>query len=139
MLMLNETLLVSDVISVQVIKNVCKSILENHPAISCYLFGSYAKGCPKRTSDIDLLLLFDREIHEYKIICNIKEALRDSFLSIEKYCNPIYEYKNSINSDSSILFRGYIHYGILLSGQNVLPLMKNETIEELKSLEYTHY
>ncbi len=137
--MIDETFLVSDVVSLQVIKDVCKSALENYPDISCYLFGSYAKGSPKRTSDIDLLLLFDREIYEYKIICDIKDSLHESFLAIEKYCNPIYGYKNSIDKDSSILFRQYIHYGILLSGQNLLLLMKDETSEELKSLEYTHY
>ena len=135
----DETLLVSDVVSLQVIKDVCKSILENYPDISCYLFGSYAKGNPNRTSDIDLLLLFDGEIYEYKIICHIKEALHNAFLDISKYCNPIHGYKKHINSDSSILFRQYIRYGILLSGQNILPLMKNETLQELKSLEYTNY
>jgi len=83
--------------------------------------------------------LFDKEIHDYKIICKIEALLRESFLAIEKYCNPIHGYKNSINRDSGILFRQYVHYGVLLSGQNILPLMKNETLEELNSLEYTRY
>jgi len=131
--------MISDVISLQNIKDICKDILENHPDISCYLFGSYAKGSPNRVSDIDLLLLFDKEIHNHTIICQIKDALQDSFSAIEKYCSPIYGYKKNINSDSSILFRQYIHYGILLSGQNILPLIKNETLRKLKSLEYTHY
>ncbi len=48
------------------------NILENHPNISCYLFGSYVKGSPNRRSDIDLLLLFDGEVHEHKIIFDIK-------------------------------------------------------------------
>ncbi len=135
----NETLLVSNVVSLYIIKNVCKSILGKYPDISCYLFGSYAKGNPNRMSDIDLLLLFDRDIHDYKIICHIKEVLHNAFLDISKYCYPIYGFKNNINNDSSILFRQYVHYGVLLSGQNILPLMKNETLQELKSLEYTHY
>ena len=135
----DETLVDSDVISLQVIKDVCKSILKNYPDISCYLFGSYAKGIPNRTSDIDLLLFFDKEIHDYEIICKIEALLRESFLAIEKYCNPIHGYKNSINRDSSILFRQYVHYGVLLSDQNILPIMKNETLEDLNSLEYTHY
>ena len=139
MFVLDETLLFSDVVSLQIIKDVCRNVLENYLDISCYLFGSYAKGSPNRTSDIDLLLLFDKEVHEYKTIRDIKESLSESFLAIEKYCNPIYGYKNSIDRDSSILFRQYIHYGVLLSGQDILPLMKNETLEELKSLEYTHY
>jgi len=132
-------LIISPVISHQEIKKVCQSILENYPDISCYLFGSYAKGTPTETSDIDLLILFDKETYEYKTIFKIKDLLHDSFLAIEKYCNPIYGYRNNINNDSSILFRQYVHYGILLSGQNILPLMKNETVSELKSLEYTHY
>jgi len=137
--MTDDTLLVSDVISLECIKDVCSSVLSSYPYVSCYLFGSYVKGKPNRVSDIDLLLLFDNDEHKYKMISQIKNALHDSFLAIEKFCNPIYGYKNSINSDSSILIRQYIHYGILVSGQNILPLMKNETQEELKSLEYTHY
>jgi len=59
MLVTDETLLVSDVVSLQVIiKDVCKSILENYPDISCYLFGSYAKGNPNRTSDINKIEAF---------------------------------------------------------------------------------
>ena len=135
----DETLMDSDVISLKLIKEVCKSILKNYPDISCYLFGSYAKGNPSRTSDIDLLLFFDKEIHDYEIICKIEALLRESFLTIEKYCNPIHGYKNSINKDSGILFRQYVHYGVLLSGPNILPLLNNETLEELNSLEYTHY
>jgi predicted nucleotidyltransferase len=134
-----ETLIESDVISLQVIKNECSNILKNYPEISCYLFGSYAKGSPNRTSDIDLLLLFNKEMNDYKIICKVEALLKESFLAIEKYCNPIHVYKDRINRDSSILFRQYVHCGILLSGQNILPLMKNETLEELNSLEYTHY
>lgn len=135
----NGTLLISDIISLESIKNVCIRVLSSYPHVSCYLFGSYAKGSPNRASDIDLLLLFDREAHTYQIISQIKNALHDSFLAVEKFCNPIYGYKNRINSDSSILFRQYIHYGILVYGRSMLPLMKNETQEELESLEYTHY
>ncbi len=55
----------SNVISLQVIENICTSVLKDSPDVSCYLFGSYAKGTPKRTSDIDLLLFFDQDTHSY--------------------------------------------------------------------------
>ena len=135
----DKTLLVNDIVTLQTIKEVCENILSEYPSVSCYLFGSYAKGDPKRTSDIDLLLLFDKKIHTHQIIYQIKDALHNSFLVIQKYCNPIHGYKNSIKSDSHILLRQYVHYGILLSGQSVLPIMKKETLQELKRLEYTNY
>lgn len=139
MLVSDDALTVSDIISLQNIKDICRDTLKNHPDISCYLFGSYAKNKPTIYSDIDLLLLFDENIYDYKTICNIKNELQSSFKLINKYCNPIYGYKNNINNDSSILLRQYIHYGILISGQDMLPLMKKESQEQLKKLEYSNY
>ncbi len=134
-----DKLLDSDVISLQVIKDVCKNVLKDSPDVSCYLFGSYAKGTPKRTSDIDLLLFFDQDTHSYQAIFEIEEQLRERFLKIDKFCNPIHSYKNSINSDNGILFRQYVLYGSLLTGPDVTPLMKKESMEELNKLEYAHY
>ena len=139
MLITNKTLLVSDVVSLQVIEDICKSVLREYPDVSCYLFGSYAKGTPKRTSDIDLLLFFDKDTHNYQMIFEIEEQLRECFMGIEKCCNPIHGYKNSINSDHSVLFRQYVQYGVLLMGPDIAPFMKKESMEELNRLEYTHY
>lgn len=64
------------VLTVEVIKEVCKRIFEEYPVKYCYLFGSYAKGKAKETSDIDLLI--STEITGLKFF-GLVEALRTGF------------------------------------------------------------
>lgn len=44
------------VLNLDEIKKICISVLSKHPVEYCYLFGSYAKGKAKPTSDVDLLI-----------------------------------------------------------------------------------
>lgn len=44
------------ILTLEEIKKVCVSILSKYPVEYCYLFGSYAKGKAKPTSDVDLLI-----------------------------------------------------------------------------------
>lgn len=44
------------VLTLEEIKKICASILSKYPVEYCYLFGSYAKGKAKPSSDIDLLI-----------------------------------------------------------------------------------
>ncbi len=37
----------------------CKKVLDGYSVKYCILFGSYAKGCPDETSDVDLLISTD--------------------------------------------------------------------------------
>lgn len=43
-------------LSIDEIKSKVKKVLDKYDVNFCYLFGSYAKGCPKETSDVDLLI-----------------------------------------------------------------------------------
>ena len=113
--------------------------LKNCEGLSCYLFGSYAKAKAKQSSDVDLLLLMDKKRYDYRAVHKIQDTLEDAFAKIEKYCRPIYGYVENINNDSSILFRQYIGYGVLMYGDDLQESMRQETQERLQALEYSHY
>jgi len=136
---LNELLLVSDVISLEEIEKVVQALLKDYDALSCYLFGSYAKGGATKSSDVDLLLLFSKEKYNYQFIHMLQDILESAFAEIKKYCRPIYGYIESIDNDTSILFRQYIGYGVLMYGGDIKQVMKKETQLELEALEYSHY
>lgn len=44
------------VLTIEKIKEICGQILKKYDVEFCYLFGSYAKGTAKDTSDVDLLI-----------------------------------------------------------------------------------
>lgn len=44
------------ILTIDEIKNVCKSVLDEYSVKYCILFGSYAKGTASEKSDVDLLL-----------------------------------------------------------------------------------
>lgn len=44
------------ILTIDAIKELLIPILNRYEITYCYLFGSYAKGCPKETSDVDLLV-----------------------------------------------------------------------------------
>lgn len=58
-------------LSVDEIKEIAIPILENYKINFCYLFGSYAKGNPKETSDIDFLV--DTDITGIKFLVIIED------------------------------------------------------------------
>ena len=43
-------------LSIDSITEICSNIFRNYDVEFCYLFGSYAKGIPTETSDVDLLV-----------------------------------------------------------------------------------
>lgn len=56
----------------------CSSIIKNLMNCDLYVFGSYAKGCVKPTSDLDLLILVDESISFFKkteYIGNLEDAI----------------------------------------------------------------
>ena len=137
--MSERLLLISDVITLDKIEKIVQTALKDFEGLSCYLFGSYAKEQARRSSDVDLLLLLDRKKCDYRLVHKLQGILESAFKEIEKYCRPIYGYVDEIDADSSILFRQYVAYGILMYGNDVSLFMKKETKDELKALEYSHY
>ena len=135
----SSSLYVSDVITADTIRKVTMDVIGELPDIYCILFGSYARGCADKSSDIDLLLFYDREKRDCHFMKNISEDMQSSFSNIDKFCKPIYSTIDNINSDNSILFRQYIKYGIVLQGLDIHKKVENESVRELRILEYEQY
>ncbi len=85
---------------------------------------------------MDILLLFDKDVYNFKIITKIKQAIKNDFEEIGIYCDPIYGYIQNINDDKAVLLRQYIGYGVLLYGDDISKLMLQETPEQQKQIEY---
>lgn len=65
------------VLTLEEIKKVCVSILSKYPVEYCYLFGSYAKGKAKPSSDIDLLIYTTLSgLKFYGLVEELREQLR---------------------------------------------------------------
>ena len=65
-------------------------MLSTNKLLSCYLFGSYAKGKQSENSDVDILIIVDKEQYEYKQITNMKEQIKNEFEKINPgFCNRI--------------------------------------------------
>ena len=60
-------------LSLDKIKETLIPILKKEGIKFCYLFGSYAKGCPKESSDVDLLV--DTDLTGFKFL-NLVEEIR---------------------------------------------------------------
>lgn len=125
--------------SIDEINNVIAKALYTYSDLSCYLFGSYAKAKATATSDVDILLLFDQDVYNFKIITKIKEAIKNDFEEIGIYCDPIYGYIQNINDDKAVLLRQYVGYGMLLYGDDISKFMLQETPEQQKQIEYERY
>lgn len=114
-------------------------ILYEKKHLSCYLFGSYAKGKENENSDVDILIIVDKKQYDYKQITKIKYEFRDKFKKIDIYCEPIFGYIENINEDKSVLFREYINYGKLLFGDDLSNKILQENAQERKHIEYEKY
>lgn len=121
------------------IQKITQQALANKSDMSCYLFGSYAKNKATQESDVDLLLIFDKDVYDFKAISKIKNTIKNDFEKIGIYCDPIYGYVQYINEDKSVLYREYIGYGILLYGDDISKVMIQESREEQKQIEYEKY
>ena len=62
----------------QEVRRIVNAGLRGHPA-RVYLFGSWAKGCPSRTSDIDVAVLPLAPLPE-GLLSEIRETLEDSLV-----------------------------------------------------------
>lgn len=63
-------------LTINEIQNVVNEVLRNYDVKSCYLFGSYAKGKEKPTSDVDLLIDSDiTGLDYYGLVEELREKL----------------------------------------------------------------
>ena len=85
----------------------CENVFKDYKVEYCYLFGSYAKGNPKETSDVDLLIsLSESGLKFYEILEKLREALNKKvdLLNIEQL-------KNNTQLTNEILKSGVKIYG----------------------------
>lgn len=132
-------MLISKIITLTLIKEILVKSIGDFDDVSCYLFGSYAKGKPTTASDVDILLLFDKNRYDYDLVCKVQTQIHDGFKQINKFCQPIYGYTKDIDKDEYILFRQYVNYGVHLYGLDIKSIMKRESKEKLKELEFSNY
>lgn len=125
--------------TIYAIQKIIQQILAKKSDVSCYLFGSYARNQARQESDVDLLLVFDKDVYDFKFISKIKNEIKNYFENIDIYCNPIYGYIQYINEDKSVLYREYIVYGVLLYGDDISKVMIQESRQEQKQIEYEKY
>ena len=65
------------IISIDDIKEKCKSIFDNYDVEYCYLFGSYAKGRATEKSDVDLLISSNvKGIKYFGLVEEIRNSLK---------------------------------------------------------------
>ncbi len=95
------------VLTIEVIKEVCKRVFDEYPVEYCYLFGSYAKGKAKETSDVDLLIA--TEITGLKFF-GLVEALRTGFRKKVDVLNQL-QLKDNSDLLQEILNDGVRIYG----------------------------
>ncbi len=72
------------------IKDVCAKVFQDQDVSFCYLFGSYAKGTAKETSDVDLLVSTSlKGLAFFELIENLREALKKKVdvLNIDQLTN----------------------------------------------------
>ncbi len=63
--------------TVEQIREICGTILPAYSVEFCYLFGSYAKGTAKETSDVDLLVSIPEDgLRFYELLELLREKLR---------------------------------------------------------------
>ena len=64
------------ILEIEDIKRICEEIFKRYNVYYCYLFGSYAKGIAKETSDVDLLLSTDLTgINFYGLVEELRNSL----------------------------------------------------------------
>jgi len=65
------------ILSIEQIKKICEEIFKQYPVDYCYLFGSYAKGKAKETSDVDLLISMPTNgLMYFELVELLREKLR---------------------------------------------------------------
>ncbi|MGI6501216.1 MAG: nucleotidyltransferase domain-containing protein [Anaerostipes sp.] len=95
------------IIDAQFIEQKCQEIFENYDINFCYLFGSYAKGKAKPTSDVDLLISSNvKGLKFYGLVEEIRNAIHKKVDVLD-----INQLKDNIELTQEILKDGIKIYG----------------------------
>lgn len=95
------------ILTVKQIRTICSEVFQKYPVEFCYLFGSYAKGKEKETSDVDLLISTDLTgLKFYELAEVLRETLKKKvdLLNIEQLVN------------NEVLIRDVLRDGIRIYG-----------------------
>ncbi len=95
------------ILEMDFIKEKCKLVLDDYPVNYCILFGSYAKGKAKETSDVDLLI--SSEVKGLKFY-GMVEKLRNSLHKKVDVLN-LEQLKDNLELTDEILKDGIRIYG----------------------------
>ena len=98
------------ILTIERIKERVVPILRKHKISFCYLFGSYAKGCPKATSDIDLLVDSSlKGLRFFALLEDVKEALgeKDVDLFDVTHIEAGSKIQNEINNTGIKIYERY--------------------------------
>ena len=95
------------VIDIEYIRSKCKKVLKKYDVSYCYVFGSYAKGKAKSTSDVDLLISSNISgLKFFGMVEELRKALRKEVDVLD-----IKQLKNNLQLIEEILSDGVKIYG----------------------------
>jgi predicted nucleotidyltransferase len=101
----------SDSIKVELDKYV-KFISSLSGVLQIYLFGSYAYGEPRRTSDIDLMVITENNLDPFKTAYKIRRGLTDTDLALDIAVNRKSAFEEA--SENSLFQKSIKENGVLL-------------------------
>lgn len=89
------------------IKEICARVFEKYDVEYCYLFGSYAKGIAKETSDVDLLISTNiKGLKYYGLVEDLRTQLKKKVDALD-----VNQLKDNIELIHEILKDGLKIYG----------------------------
>lgn len=95
------------ILTVEDIKKKCESILDEYQVHYCVLFGSYAKGTPSESSDIDLLISTEvKGLRYFDMVEKIRESLHKKVDVLD-----VAQLKDNLELTNEILKDGIRIYG----------------------------
>jgi hypothetical protein len=95
------------ILEIEYIKQKCSLVFEKYDVIFCYLFGSYAKGKAKPTSDVDLLICTNvKGLKFYGLVEEIRNELHKKVDVLD-----INQLKDNLELTQEILRDGIKIYG----------------------------
>lgn len=95
------------VLTENIIRQVCQDVFDRYNVNYCYLFGSYAKGNAKPTSDVDLLISTEEKgLKYFGMIEEVRESLKKKVDMLD-----VSQLKDNLELTNEILKDGIKIYG----------------------------